>query len=348
MVNNKTVYTDYIGMVFGKYTVVGCKIDVDKELITLEVKCGNCDINKKVKLSHEKISRIKCRKCGRLDVVIPLNYYDNTNLVRDVIHVGAYQFLKMKGEYKKINTSKSELSYIREVLEQRDGGISGMGKVSILAYLKDIVDDMVDSNGNIRTMPIGNLGRRNLSTNRIKFIADFLRFLNNTDIINRETRIYIENKHMSIRGVNEYLNKNIKDGEKLYNENTTVSRIQYDKNKLTKIFGQSMFFDVLSPNRDISVYERTLVEQYIKYSNAEEYRKNLLLNIPENYVCTELSDEEFKDFMIIIAPYIRSQMRFIEENISEKACGYFNYLLGMPELEGIDKDRANMIKEMLA
>ena len=223
----------------------------------------------------------------------------------------------------------------------------GMNKTSILEYLKEVIDDMVDNNGNIKALPSGTTGRLNLSNNRLKFLADLINLVRNTDIINEETKIYINNRYISIRGANKEINNRLEPGKPKIKEGTTRFRVHYDKENLTKIFGESMFVDILSRRGDISVYERILAEQYVKYSGSNNYRDNLLIEIPENCMNSELDDDEFDEFLAIIAPYSRSQVEYIEDNLGERASGYFNYLISMPNLDGIHRQRLDRLRLIL-
>lgn len=222
-----------------------------------------------------------------------------------------------------------------------------MAKTSILEGFKMVIADMLDSNGNFRVTPIGTTGRLNLSNNRIKLLIDVIKLLRDTDIISDETRIYIFNKYITIKGVNEIINDRM-GGKEEVKFNNTLSKIQYDKNKLERLLGKDFFGSVLSSNRDISLYEKIVYELYIKYSKTDKIRENLILNIPKDCMSTELSDEEFNEFIQIISPYLKSQIKFIEENLSRKACGYFNYLLSVPTLEGKDKERAEILRALLS
>ena len=222
-----------------------------------------------------------------------------------------------------------------------------MRKASILEYLKVTIDDMVDNNGNIKALPSGTTGRLNLSNNRLKFLSDLIRLLNDTDIINEETKIYINNRYISIRGSNMEMNKRIGEGRHKIREGTTRSRIYYDKEKLTKIFGESMFPDVLSRRGSIAIYERILAEQYVKYCGSNNYRDNLIINIPEDCMNSELGDEEFDEFLTIIAPYSKNHIKYIEDNLGERASSYFNYLISMPNLGGIHKQRLDRLRLIL-
>lgn len=222
-----------------------------------------------------------------------------------------------------------------------------MAKESFLVYLREIIGDMVDVNGNMRVTPIGATGKKNLSNNKIKLLSDIISLLRNTSIINKETRMYISNKYITIRGVNETLNEDITNTQDRINNNTTLSKIQYDKNRLSKIFGESMFVDILSKDMDISIYERIIAEQYVKYAGKSDIKKNLLINIPSDCMSSEIEEDAFEEFIGVISPYIKSQITFIENNLDISSCGYFNYLLSMPSLTGINKERSDRIKTLL-
>ena len=214
-----------------------------------------------------------------------------------------------------------------------------MAKDGFLEYLRGIISDLVDSNGNFRVMPIGMTGRRNLSIDRIKLLQNIIVLVTKTSIVTKETKMYLLDRYISIRGVNERLRDNGKD----IKFSNTQSKIQYDRNKLQKIFGSHVFVDILTGNK-IETYEKTVAEQFIKYSDDGKLRDNIALNIPCDCISTELSDNKFKQFIEVILPYIKSQMQYIEDNLDIESCGYFNYLLSMPNLSGVDKERADLLK----
>lgn len=114
------VYTNYGGMQFGAFKVIEYELNLDEELISFSVRCGSCGELKKIKLKHEKILRIKCRKCGRMDVVIPIKDIKNTKIVGDTITLGAYRYRKLRDQYKEVGSKKSELNYIRDEVYLRD------------------------------------------------------------------------------------------------------------------------------------------------------------------------------------------------------------------------------------
>lgn len=223
----------------------------------------------------------------------------------------------------------------------------GMATTSILEYLKVAIGDMVDSTGNIRVTPIGITAKRKLSNNKIKFLADLIRLVRDTKIITDETRIYIFNRYISSRKVADLLNESIDNVEDHYKVSTTIAKIQYDKNKLSKIFGERMFLDILSIRDDITVYERALAEQYAKYHRKVDISKSLVIGIPKDCMATELSDEEFDKFISEIEPYTVKNIQEVESRLDVTACGYFNYIMTMGGLTGVNKQREDRIKKVL-
>lgn len=223
-----------------------------------------------------------------------------------------------------------------------------MAKGGFLEHLKNIIGDLVDTNGNFRVLPIGRTGKLNLSNNKIKLLTDTIKLLRDTSIITRETKLYVFDKHITISGVNELINFDIgKDGKEV-SRNSTQSKIQYDKIRLQRFFGVDFFVNILTRDIDISVYEKTLAELFVKYSGKDGARDNLLLKIPKDCMNTSLTEEEFEEFRQIISPYIKSHINKIEESIDIRYCGYFNYLLNMPNLDGINKERADILTELLS
>lgn len=225
-----------------------------------------------------------------------------------------------------------------------------MASKGLLTQLKSIIADMTDSNGNIKALPGGQVGKLDLPINKLKFIENLIILLRDTKLITQETKMYLFDKYITIKGVNEAVNeamstKETPDSSKIP-LSSTASRITYDKTKLTKIFGQHLVVNMLSRSSSIEVYEQALAEQFRKY-NSIDLRDSLIISIPKDCMQMELSEDKFQDFLEVILPYIKSQVKFVEDNLDIEACGYFNYLLSYPNLEGTDKDRADRLKILL-
>lgn len=222
-----------------------------------------------------------------------------------------------------------------------------MAKDSILGELKVVIYDMVDSYGDITDLPRGTTGKRNLTNNRVKLLTDIIILLRDTKIITEATRYYVFNRYMTIKDANEavHYNKTKEEIDKQFNN--SLSKIQYDKKKLSEALGKRIIIDILYNNTDISEYEKLVAEQYMKYSTRNGLRDNLGIEIPNNCITSEIDDESFNEFISIIAPYSKSQMAFIESNLDSNACGYFNYILSMPNLGSKDRERLDRLKLIL-
>lgn len=219
-----------------------------------------------------------------------------------------------------------------------------MAKSSILEQLKSVIGDMVDSNGNIRVMPVGSLAKLNLSANRLKLLSDIIQFLKTSDLINEETKIYIFNRYITLQGVNDLINDKL---ESKVGINTTMNKIMYSKRKLMRIFGERYLTDLLSGSGDIKYFEKIFLEVSTKYNDNSKFKSMLAINLRDDCINTQLTDEEFADFISIIIPYTIKHIRYIEENIDVRYCGYFNYLLSSNQLNEEDTQRFNKLKEIL-
>lgn len=109
------IYTNYVGMVLGGYVVIGYRIDIVNKVIELEVKCMHCGYKKVVKLYGDKLLKIKCNSCGRYDIVVPIEVYED-GIVKDTMTIGDYQYRKLKKLYKDSNIQEGELIFIKRLL----------------------------------------------------------------------------------------------------------------------------------------------------------------------------------------------------------------------------------------
>lgn len=226
----------------------------------------------------------------------------------------------------------------------------------ILDQLKEIAGDMIDNNGNFRTIPTGMVGKRNLSNDRLSLLQSLLVLLRDTDIITKETKLYIFERYITIKGVNDKINDRIREvggnDSKLICYNTTSSRIGYDRGKIVKEFGNSIIADIvtLTGNDEIlNQHRKNIAQAYIRYGNTEgkDIRDNLALKLDRGCLCTELEEDKFKQFIETIQPYLKSQMDYISSIIDKDSVGYFNYLLFSPVLTEVDKRRLEELKQRL-
>lgn len=110
------INTNYLGMRLGNFEVIGYNINLIKLRLNFNLRCERCGISREVSIKYEKILRIKCRGCGRLDIVLPIEYYGETKVVKDTISVGEYKYNKLRKELIKSGNNESEIDFIRRRL----------------------------------------------------------------------------------------------------------------------------------------------------------------------------------------------------------------------------------------
>ena len=221
-----------------------------------------------------------------------------------------------------------------------------MTKKNILQFIKGALPCLIGEDGNFREEPLGMLQK--LNQDRIDLLKDFIKLLMTTNIITRETRIYIKDPYISYRNVSEKINRELQNGEKEVNSNTVSAKIQYDRKKLDTKFGTDFILDMMTQTKSLDKYREKIASAYVTYGTTNtKIRKNLLIDIPSDCVNANVSDEDFESFIDIIKPYIRSQVEFISNNLPQSSCGYFNYLLSNASLTRKDKERLETIKSLL-
>lgn len=221
-----------------------------------------------------------------------------------------------------------------------------MAKNGILNYLKGVYYDLIDDRGELRTNTKGTLVKDTLPYDRLRFLQDFIYYLANSDFLPLEAKTYIKNRYISIKGVNEELNDKYGSlGMDKVNFNTTSSRIGYAKTRLVKIFGEDVIYNVLFTDKPIDDYVAAL--NNLKHGGtSKSIRDNLIIDLPDNAMCSELSDEAFEQFVSDIAPYFKASIKGLVESLDIKAIGYFNYILSGNKLSPIDRDRINMLEHI--
>lgn len=224
-----------------------------------------------------------------------------------------------------------------------------MAKNKSLSQLKEVIDLMIDKNGNFRAVPRGYIGKQELSGDRLRLMEMILRLFLETDFLNPETRLYLSNRYITIAGVREsMINNGLYDNGEL-TESAVRNRIYRDQAKIESVFGDSFISDILMSNvKPIARYTEALGKEFAK-SGDNELKKGVRLNLAEDIISTSIDDDEFDEFVEIIQPYLEPQMRFIEENLSARAVGYFNYVMGCPDkcLSATDLERKNKLITLL-
>lgn len=217
----------------------------------------------------------------------------------------------------------------------------------ILRVTKDIYFSYMDYENNLYERPIGIIEKRNLDKKRELFIRRYILFIMTSKIVSDTTKLYIRSSSNSVAYAIKGYNETVSDDEAI-NIKTAQSKINYDINKLLKYFPDNMLSQVLAYNScNLEDYEKRLNLAIADYTKKNKLLDNLALKIPRVGVSEHLEEDEFNEFMSIIKPYIRSHMQYIENNLDNKSCGYLLYLMSAPCLQGKDKERYELLKQLL-
>lgn len=226
-----------------------------------------------------------------------------------------------------------------------------MPKLGVFYDIKNIIPDLMDNNGNFRTYPIGVIGKRNVSDYRLGLVKAAIQLILNTNIVTTETKMYISDRYITKRGVNEKLNESREEDNKIPYK-TTESKIAYDKAKIDKLLGPRFFTDILmysNNNSAVTVYETNLLQAMEKYgeSSRSGIREAIALDLDKRLFCKKLDDTKFYEFIKDIGPYLKSHMKAVASGLDRESVGYFNYLLLSPVLNEDDERRLKILDQRI-
>lgn len=215
--------------------------------------------------------------------------------------------------------------------------------MSLSKGLKEVVCDLIDKEGNILERPLYKWIKLDISDERIEFLRQLVDLLLNTKWLNEETKMYLKDKFITKEGVYE----NLKYSGRSVNLNTIRSNIHNDIKKVASAFGERFLVEVVGyPNSDITSYKKILAEIRMKKSNTK-LLDNIALQLPKGDDTTSVTQEEFDEFISIIKPYTRNQMRFISSELSNSVVGYIKYILSSSLLTDVDKQRREILMMLL-
>ncbi|RMC97798.1 hypothetical protein D9O40_14310 [Clostridium autoethanogenum] len=219
----------------------------------------------------------------------------------------------------------------------------------IMKMTKIVYRSFMNKDNNLFDKPFRRLAELELEKERQDFLKDYIDFIMHSDIVAETTKIYIRSPFDSVASSIADYNRTLPEGIKSINIKTAESNCNNNTNKLLEYFPDDMLYSVIySKNCDLEHYNKLLDLAIAKRCKKNKIFNNLILKLPTDVELQDsLDEDEFSDFVKIIAPYLRTHIKYLEENISCKAVGYLFYLISTRQLYGIDKDRYNLLKEML-
>jgi hypothetical protein len=218
----------------------------------------------------------------------------------------------------------------------------------LLTMTRQVYRDLMDANDNLYERPTGIIGRRGLEKRRVDFLKKYICFVMTGRMVSDTTKIYIRSAGSSVAEAFRLHNTGLPEEQQI-NIKTAYAKVNYDRQKMLKIFPEDMLTDVATrKNPDMSRYEKLLNLAIARYARKSRLLDNLALRIPRSTLNETLTDDEFDELYSIIAPYSKHHIRAVEAALPEKMSGYLNFLVSAPDLEGEHFERFKRIQDLLA
>ena len=199
-----------------------------------------------------------------------------------------------------------------------------------MRLIRQCYASLYDEEGSERSEPKGFLYKRKLDQERIEFLRCFYRLILNPKVLSENTRIFIRSGEGSIKQVVHQYNMSIMNNttKKPIKASTMNSSLVYDVSKKLLVWFNKDMLDNIVLGREIDIDQ-----YYLKLHHVERLilckqsmLDNILLDLSRSEYREELSDQNFDELIMTIAPYIKSHVQFIEQNILNSYVGYLNFL----------------------
>lgn len=181
---------------------------------------------------------------------------------------------------------------------------------------------------------------KKLSTKAEQFFYDLTWLLLETDYANEETRCYLKNPWLPLKGVVNELK--INGYEQSINQNTVQTKIFRCREKFIGDFGTEVLSNILeSSERNLDTYYNTLNKLMVKHGKLDILSLTALKGYCERTsdISEEINDEEFDSFMEMITPYTNRVIEAVIKEIDTGVVGYINYIMNKPNTNGKEQER---------
>lgn len=186
--------------------------------------------------------------------------------------------------------------------------------------------------------PKGQYLAQKLSDNCIEVLKDMLALLFKTEFLQEQVKIYFRDPYLTQVGAFEKLQDT--QIERAKTEKAYNAVIYKASNKIKSLIGGERLSVIFGMDDDqLHALKNKIREARIRNNSQERLRRGCILRLPTNILNIELEEKDFEEMVIAIKPYVLTQIRIVEESLSEEQIGYFNYLLRGEGLNEVDIKR---------
>lgn len=192
---------------------------------------------------------------------------------------------------------------------------------------------------------------RQLNLEVVKFLNDLFHFYFESKMFNDCTILWLKSNTSSMKECIEFYNNQVNVEDRL-NVNTALSKIQYDRKKLEKYFDVKEFINILAyPENYLDSAIEKLDKLSREYMKDGEYIKAMVVKLPKEPVCKEVSDSTWYVLEDMVRNYSKKRIETIESGkdliINNEVIGYYNYLISSKNLSKTDNERLKHLREIL-
>lgn len=219
-----------------------------------------------------------------------------------------------------------------------------MNKPHIFLSLKNIINDLYDSNMNKRLKVVGSLKNKGLSKESIEALYDLIEFILKYSVVGDITKKYICNSKATM--------KEIAIAENLCSDNEikeVINKIAYDQRKIEAIFGGNILDEIFNNTINVDIYRKKIKRERDKVILKSRGNNKLLFGVRKDIIIDHFNGDFIGEYGKLLSIYSKNTVEIVERTLYEddKFSGYFNYLCtsdgNMSKDALYDKDRLDKV-----
>lgn len=216
-----------------------------------------------------------------------------------------------------------------------------------MTELRELMNSIYDFEKETFKKPTGRLKAKELSLDELDRIKRFVKMIVESNFVTEETLIFLSNRDCNFDDVKVILKQ---EYNKEMKKSTIQSKLWADKNKFIRFFSLNILRELTDSgtNADrLLDIDETIDDINVKYAPTNRLNRIAISLDKIQGTNAKLGDGEFEDFIRLMAPYTRQQMRFVRDSINPNVVDYCRKLLSSYDLSKQEEEHKKLLMDLL-
>ena len=219
----------------------------------------------------------------------------------------------------------------------------------LMLYTRSVVNDYYDFEGKrVRPYPTKERLKKGVPNSEVNdFLRQFVGFLmEDNGFLHIDTQLYFAFPKLTQGQIGEKLVELGLRAEPK-NANSVKAIINIDRQKMREYFPQDMISRLVDYGGPVLLIHQEGLENARSSLKVNRLWSRLAIRLPAGTTQGAVGSERFMEFFQTIAPYSKSQMKFVEENIDAEVVGYARRILAGGKLTKEEQKHRELLLGLL-